>query len=111
MKTTDESMRELQSTKICQHDMIRSHDTQVTQLHKPSHYKSQIQFESDTFICNNILLHSAKYYHLDFTILLSFPPHHFVLKRTYIKVGVAAVDLGDRRAVVTSVDVQATELE
>ena len=43
-------------------------------VNKPSHYKSQIQFESDTFICNNILLHSAKYYHLDFTILLSF--HH-----------------------------------
>ena len=33
------------------------------------------------------------------------------IERTYIKVGVAAVDLGDRRAVVTSVDVQATELE
>ena len=31
------------------------------------------------------------------------------IERTYIKVGVAAVDLGDRRAVVTSVDVQATE--
>ena len=33
-----------------------------------------------------------------------------VLKRTYIKVGVAAVDLGDRRAVVTSVDIQATAI-
>ena len=32
-----------------------------------------------------------------------------IIERTYIKVGVAAVDLGDRRAVVTSVDVQATE--
>ena len=33
------------------------------------------------------------------------------IERAYIKVGVAAVDLGDRRAVVTSVDVQATILE
>ena len=32
-----------------------------------------------------------------------------IIERTYVKVGVAAVDLGDRRAVVTSVDVQATE--
>ena len=34
-----------------------------------------------------------------------------IIERTYVKVGVAAVDLGDRRAVVTSVDVQATILE
>ena len=34
-----------------------------------------------------------------------------LIERTFIKVGVAAVDLGDRRAVVTSVDVQATVLE
>ena len=34
-----------------------------------------------------------------------------IIERTYVKVGVAAVDLGDRRAVVTSVDVQATVLE
>ena len=33
------------------------------------------------------------------------------IERAYIKVGVAAVDLGDRSAVVTSVDVQATILE
>ena len=33
------------------------------------------------------------------------------IERAYIKVGVAAVDLGDRRAMVTSVDVQATILE
>ena len=39
-------------------------------------------------------------------------PHPYpYIERTYIKVGVAAVDLGDRRAVVTSVDVQATKLE
>ena len=36
---------------------------------------------------------------------------HSIIERTYLKVGVAAVDLEDRRAVVTSVDVQATVLE
>ena len=35
----------------------------VTQTDKPSQHKSQIHFESDTFICNNILLHLAKYIH------------------------------------------------
>ena len=30
--------------------------------------KSQILFESDTFICNNICLHLAKYYLLDFNV-------------------------------------------
>ena len=32
--------------------------------------KSHILFELDTFVCNNILLDSAKYYILDFTIFL-----------------------------------------
>ena len=31
--------------------------------HKPSQHKSQIHFKLDTFICNNILLHLAKYIH------------------------------------------------
>ena len=49
----------------------------VTQCHKPSHYKSQILFKSDAFFCNNILLHIDKYYLLDFTIPF-FPLPHFV---------------------------------
>ena len=47
----------------------------------------------------NLLLCTPFYFHMT-----------YLLKRTYIKVGVAAVDLGDRRAVVTSVDVQATSI-
>ena len=36
---------------------------------------SQIHFKSDTLFCNNILLHSAKYYLLDFTVpFLSITP-------------------------------------
>ena len=46
----------------------------VTNLHIN---KSQILFESDTFFCNNILLHIAKYYLLDFTTPF-FPLPHFV---------------------------------
>ena len=38
-------------------------DADVTQTDKPSHYKSQIHFESDTFLCNNIYLHLDKYIH------------------------------------------------
>ena len=38
---------------------------------------SQIPFESDTFICNNILLVLAEYYLLDFTIpFISITPLH-----------------------------------
>jgi len=43
-------------------------------LNKPSHYKSQIPFVSDTFIFYWVI---AKYYLLDFTIPF-FPSHHFV---------------------------------
>ena len=77
-KTTDQRMRELQSAQRPYASAMQLPNPVMMwmshKVNKPSHYKSQIQFELDTFICNNILLHSAKYYHLDFTILLSF--HH-----------------------------------
>ena len=47
-------------------------DADVTQHHKPSHYNSQVHFELDTFICNNILLHLAKYIHW-----ITLPYHSF----------------------------------
>ena len=60
----DEEMHVLQSTRtrICQRDAIRSHDAEVMHHANLRTNKSQIHFESDTFICNNILLHIAKYY-------------------------------------------------
>ena len=71
-------MCKLQSTqmRICQHDAIQSHDTEVTQHTNLCNHKSHILFESDyTFICNNILLHLVKYIYL---ITFSIPSHHFI---------------------------------
>ena len=53
----------------------------------------------------------AIHLHQQSDFILSTKLIPITIERTYIKVGVAAVDLGDRRAVVTSVDVQATVLE
>ena len=53
-------------------------DMDVTQHHKPSHHKSHIPFESDTFLCNT-------YYCIELSTILEillyysfFPPHHFI---------------------------------
>ena len=70
-ESMDEELHMLQSTRtrICQHDAIWSHDVQVTHHHANlCTNMSHIQFESDTLLCNNNLLHIAKYYLLDFTI-------------------------------------------
>ena len=58
-------MRELQSAQAYGHDATSKsgNDTDVTQTDKSSHYKSQIHFKSDTFLCNNIYLHLDKYIH------------------------------------------------
>ena len=63
-KTTDEHMCDLQSAQraICQRDVTSKsgNDADVTNLRINM---SQILFESDTFIYNNILLDPAKYIH------------------------------------------------
>ena len=67
----------LQSMQICQHDVTSESGHMTCKSCKWTNLcfnKSQIQFKSDTFIYNNILLHIAKYYLLDFSI----PSHHFV---------------------------------
>ena len=79
-ESMDEELHMLQSTRtrICQHDAIWSHDVQVTHHHANlCTNMSHIQFESDTLLCNNNLLHIAKYYLLDFTIPF-IPLPHFV---------------------------------
>ena len=64
LKTTNERMRDLQSAQraICQRDVTSKsgNDADVTNLRINM---SQILFELDTFIYNNILLDLAKYIH------------------------------------------------
>ena len=71
-------MRDLQSAQraICQCDATSKsgNDAQVTQSHKPSHSQVSNSIRIGHIPLQHILLHIAKYYHLDFTILLSF--HH-----------------------------------
>ena len=49
-----------------------SNDADVTQTDKPSHSQVSNSFRIGHILLQHVLLHSAKYYHLDFTILLSF---------------------------------------
>ena len=72
LKTTNEELHDLQLAQAYQHDTTSKsgNNADVMQMDKPSHYKSQIHFESDTFIYNNILLDLAKYIHG--ILLLSF---------------------------------------
>ena len=78
-ETTDEVLRELQSAQRPYASATRLPNPVTTRMsHRVINLrnnKSQIHFESDTLLCNNILLHSAKYYLLDFTIpFLSITP-------------------------------------
>ena len=64
LKTTDEELHDLQSAQSriwARRDLPNR--AMMRMSHKPSQHKSQIHFESDTFIYNNILLDLAKYIH------------------------------------------------
>ena len=79
-ETMDEACTRCNQRKICRRNVTSESGHMTCKSRKQTNLRtnmSHIHFESDTLFCNNILLHIAKYYLLDFTIPF-IPLPHFV---------------------------------